>query len=345
MAKYTRGEARSWALSSLAGCCGCIMPTFTPDFSDLNEAAIRYDVGMEKELGMSALLVVSECGTSPSEFRRFTEIVVDEAGDDLVTFLQASQPTEDLTIEAVHMAEQVGIDMVLLCYPQYFYPQSEADVFELTRRVAGSTGLGTMIFAMNLWNFGRLHPAGFSIDLLDRFVEEIPNVAAIKNEIGIPGAGGMSHVFERYRDQVLVTDPMETNMPAWVPNYGMRFMGTSNYEYFGNAIPQLLDALGDPAQYDEAMRRWWDLHPARLANAAVTTEISAGTSTIHRLVWKYQGWLMGLNGGPIRPPHPRINDQQMLRLRTAAVASGLPVTSDEDVSFFTGRIDVSGRSR
>lgn len=337
MAKYAAGEARSWALSSLSGCCGCVMPTFTPDFADLDEAAIRHDVAMEKELGMSSVLVVSECGTTVEEFRRFAEIVVDEAGDELVTFVQASQATEQLTLDAVAMAEEVGIDMVLLCYPQYFYPRTEDDVVGFTRRVAESTGLGTMIFAMNLWNFGRLHPAGFSIDLLDRFVEEIPNVAAIKNEIGIPGAGGISHVFERYRDQVLVTDPMETNMPAWVTNYGMRFMGTSNYEYFGGEIPRLLRELADPATYDQAMRRWWELHPARLANAGVTAEISAGTSTVHRLVWKYQGWLMGFNGGPLRPPHPRINDQQMQRLRAAAVASGLPVTDLEDAEFFRGR--------
>lgn len=337
MAKYAPGEARDWALSSLSGCCGCVMPTFTADFTELDEAAIRHDVAMERELGMSSVLVVSEGGTTVPELRRFTEIVVDEAGDDLVTFIQASQPTEQLTIDAVAMAEEAGIDMVLLCYPQYFYPRTEDDVVAMTRRVAESTGLGTMIFAMNLWNFGRLHPAGFSIDLLDRFVEEIPNVAAIKNEVGIPGAGGISHVFERYGDQVLVTDPMETNMPAWVTNYGMRFMGTSNYEYFGSEIPRLLKALADPESYDEAMRRWWELHPARLANAAVTAEISAGTSTVHRLVWKYQGWLMGMNGGPLRPPHPRINDQQMQRLRSAALASGLPVTDDDDAAFFVGR--------
>ncbi len=338
MAKYAAGDARSWALDSLSGCCGCVMPTFTADLADLDEAAIRHDVAMEKQFGMSAVLVVSECGTTDAEFRRFCEIVVDEAGDDLVTFLQASQPTEALTIEAAQMAEEVGIDMVLLCYPQYFYPTTEDDVFGLTQRVAQSTSLGTMIFAMNLWNFGRLHPAGFSIDLLDRFVEEIPNVAAIKNEIGIPGAGGISHVFERYSQQVLVTDPMETNMPAWVSNYGMRFMGTSNYEYFGGEVPRLLRELSDPSTYDAAMRRWWELHPARLANAAVTSEISAGTSTVHRLVWKYQGWLMGFNGGPIRPPHPRINDQQMQRLRSAAIASGLPVTGDDDEAFFRGRV-------
>lgn len=338
MAKYELGQARAWAQSTLSGCCGCVMPTFTADFAELNEKAIRHDVAMEKQLGMTTVLIVSECGTTAEEFKRFTEIVVDEAGDDLVTIIQAAQPNEQLTIAAAQMAEKAGVDMILLCYPQYFYPQSEDEVFEYTKNVAESTGLGTMIFAMNLWNFGRLHPAGFSIDLLDRFVEKIPNVAAIKNEIGMPGAGGMSHVFQRYGDQLLVTDPMEMNMPAWVTNYGMKFMGTSNYEYYGDRIPKILGLLQDSSTYDQGMTEWWALHPARLANSAVTAEISAGTSTVHRLVWKYQGWLNGFNGGPVRPPVPRINDTQMQRLRSAAIASGLTVTTDDDVAFFQGRV-------
>ena len=82
MTKYTPGEARAWALESLRGCCGCVSPTFTSDLSALNEAAIRHDVALEKQHGMSGVLIVSEAGTTPAEMRRFTEIVVDEAGDD-----------------------------------------------------------------------------------------------------------------------------------------------------------------------------------------------------------------------------------------------------------------------
>ena len=36
--------------------------------------------------------------------------------------------------------------------------------------------------------------------------------------------------FERFRGRLLITDPLEHNAPIWIRNYGMRFMGTSNYE-------------------------------------------------------------------------------------------------------------------
>ena len=34
----------------------------------------------------------------------------------------------------------------------------------------------------------------------------------------------------------------------------------------------------------------------------------------------------------------RLHDRQMGQLRSAALAAGLPITEDEDVSFFRGRI-------
>jgi 4-hydroxy-tetrahydrodipicolinate synthase len=53
--------------------------------------------------------------------------------------------------------------------------------------------------------------------------------------------------------------------------------------------------------------------------------------------WKYQGWLNGYNGGPIRQPHMRISAAQMSALRAAAAASGLAVTDDPDEFFYVGR--------
>ena len=46
----------------------------------------------------------------------------------------------------------------------------------------------------------------------------------------------------------------------------------------------------------------------------------------------------GYNGGPIRQPHARPNAAQMATLRNAAVAAGLPVSSDDDEAFFAGRV-------
>jgi hypothetical protein len=34
----------------------------------------------------------------------------------------------------------------------------------------------------------------------------------------------------------------------------------------------------------------------------------------------------------------RLHDRQMVQLRSAALAAGLPITQDDDASFFRGRI-------
>ncbi len=337
MARYAPGEARAWALESLTGCAGCVQPTFTGDLAGLNEEAIRHDVRMEKEHGMAAVLLVSESGTTESEMRRFVEIAADEAGDDLITILQASQPTLDATLESVRHAAEVGVDLVMPSYPLYFNPPDLDEVFHFTKAVADASHLGVIVFAMDQWNFGRLHAAGFPLALLTRMVDEIPGVVAIKNEVGGPGVGGIAAVFEALRDQVVVTDPLEFNAPAWIANYGMRFMGTSNYECMGPAVPEMLRLLSDPATWDDGMALYWRLHPVRKANAAVCTPLVAGSGLVPRMHWKYQGWLLGYNGGPIRQPHMRVSAAQMATLRAAAVAAGLPVTGDDDALFYVGR--------
>ncbi|GAA4987994.1 hypothetical protein GCM10023205_68650 [Yinghuangia aomiensis] len=335
--KFAPGQARAWAMSDLRGAAGCLMPTFTGDLTGLNEAAIRHDAALERELGFTGALLVSECGTTPAEYRQFMRTVVDEVGDDMVTILQASEPTLADTIALVRDAEAIGVDLVLLSYPLTFYPQTPDEVVAFTKAVADATNMGLVVFALDMWNFGRLHPSGFAPAWLEEMVDTIPNVVAIKNEIGDPGISGTSQIFRQFRDRVLVTDPMEMNCAAWTTTFGMPWMGTSNYEYFGPEIPRMFRLLQDPATVDEAMEIYWRLHPARQVVSAVGGKAVAGANLVHRMQWKYQGWLNGFNGGPLRFPQMRIDEEQMRALRKGLEKSGLPTTSDDDDAFFLGR--------
>jgi dihydrodipicolinate synthase/N-acetylneuraminate lyase len=337
MAKYAPGEAREWATHELRGVCGCLLPTLRADMSGVNERAIRHDVRREKELGFAGILLVSECGTTPQEMRDVIDIAVAEAGDEIVTVIQAAEPTLQLNIDLIRYAEAAGVDLVLPSYPLAFYPETEQEVYDYTRTIAEASSLGIFIFAVNLWNFGRLHPSDFSPDLIGRLIDDCPNVALVKSESGTPGVAGIGQLFERYRHRVVVTDPFEMNSPVWARNYGMSFMGTSNYEYMGSVVPEYFALLQDEHGYEKAMDIYWRVHPARKANTRVQGEAIAGTNLVHRLMWKYQGWLNGFNGGPIRSPHLRISDGQLAVLRTGAIDSGLSVASESDSEFFVGR--------
>lgn len=334
---YSPSEARSWALEHLRGCCGCILPTFTSDVSALNEAAIRHDVEVEKALGMTAALVVSECGTTMTEYRRLLEIVIDAAGDDLHVVVQASQPTWDEMNETIEWGAGLGAQLVLPSYPMTYHPRSLDELYDDNHRMIDRSAVGVLLFAIDQWNFSRLHPAAFPIQLLDRLVADCPNLVGIKNEIGLPYIGGMDDVFARYSDQIVVTDPMESNAPIWVKHYGMRYMGTSNYEAFGPRIPQMLRLLSDPATWDDGMDLYWRNSPVRKANSAIVSPTVGATGMVPRAVWKYQGWLLGFNGGPLRAPLARINAGQMAMIRKAAVDAGLDVTDEPDDLFWIGR--------
>lgn len=337
MAKYEKGEARAWALERLAGCCGCVMPTFTADIRALNEAAIRHDVAHEKALGMRGILIVSEGGTTATELRQLIDICVDEAGAELVTMVQASEPTFEDMIDVMRYAEGAGVDFALPSYPLTYHPNSLDQLFEDTKRLIDATWLGVMLFAIDQWNFSRLHPAAFPTPLLARLIDACPNLAGIKNEVGVPYAGGLVDVFEKFRDRVVVTDPFEHNAPIWIRHYGMRYLGTSNYEAMGDRVPRMLELLSDPATWDEGMDVYWRLAPVRRANTAVASAAVAQTQLVPRAVWKYQGWLVGFNGGPLRGPQQRITAAQMATLRAGATAAGLPVTADPDELFWVGR--------
>lgn len=337
MAKFSPGEARAWALENLRGVTGCVMPSFTQDLSALNEEAIAHDIARERELGFSGFLIVAECGTTRDELKRFIDIAVAEAGDDLITIVQAAAGTLEENVEIVQYAAKAGVDLVMPSYPLGFYPQDSGEIVEYTRTLAQASHMGLIVFAMNLWNFERLHPSGFAVDWLEELVETAPNVVGIKNEVGEPGVAGIAEVFRRFSGRVMVSDPLEMNAPAWTTTYGMPWMGTSNYEYFGTEVPRYFGLLQDPNRYDEAMQIYWRIHPARQASGTLMKEANAGTVFVHRMLWKYQGWLQGFNGGPVRPPHMRLTDRQMRLLRSAAVASGLPVTDEPDAEFFRGR--------
>jgi dihydrodipicolinate synthase/N-acetylneuraminate lyase len=336
VAQYTKQEARDWAKENLVGVTGCLLPTFSSSIRHLNEAAIRHDVRRSAELGFGGTLLVSETGTTLDEMRQFMDIATDEAASaGIRTMLHASFPTLEDTVEMVQHADGAGVDVVLLSYPLTYYPQTEQEVYDFTRTVAEASDLGIILFAIYLWGFGRIHPSGFPTTLIRRLLDDVPNICAIKNEVGYPGVGGVGEIFHRFRDEVVVTDPFEINSPAWVTAFDMQFLGTSNYEYMGDRIPRYFDWLR-AGKFDDAMEIYWSLQPAREANASIAGGYR-GVGLINRLAWKYQGWLNGFNGGPIRQPHLRLWDGQMRTLRAGLEATGAKPAPGTDAEFWIGR--------
>jgi 4-hydroxy-tetrahydrodipicolinate synthase len=333
--QYSRASAKEWAAAHWRGVCNVIMPSFSADLSQLNEAAIRHDVRRNIELGFWGALLVSECGTSDAEYRRFMEIAVDEARGRQHFLIHGTFDASEQIIAMARHGEGLGLSGLLLGHPNSFYPTTEEELYGHIERVATSTELCVCLFATVQMNLSRFHPSGYPPGVLAR-AADIPNVVAVKYEVGRPGIAGDLEFWKMIRGKrILFSDPLEAHSPLTVELLGQRWMGTSNYEYWGGAVPHYFKLLLEE-KYADAMEIYWRINPARQARVAIQ-QTFAGANFIHRYLWKYQGWLHGYNGGPMRQPVMKLNDSQMRQVREPLLKSGFKLADEDAVAFYTGR--------
>ena len=335
MTSFRKSEAREWARENLKGVANVVIPTFTGDLKDLNEAGIRHDIRHEIELGFAGTLLVSEVAITLEEYGRFCEWAGDEAKGRLKLIYHASFNTLEETIEGAKLAERAGAELALLSYPANFYAETPQDIFDYSKAFCDATELGVILFPVPLWGFDRVHSSDIPTAVIRRLLDECPNIVAIKAEGGMPSIQGFVECHRLFGDEVVVTCPLEGEMIPLAQIAPMPFTGTSNTEYFGPMIPKI-HAMLQRGEYAEATELYWQLHPARKANAAASAYVGQ-THFLHRMLWKYQGWLQGFNGGPLRQPTMRLSEGQMNAMRQGLIASGMTPTEDHNREFFVGR--------
>jgi 4-hydroxy-tetrahydrodipicolinate synthase len=333
--EYTRSSAKGWAAEKWRGVCNVIMPSYSADLRHLNERGIRHDVRRNIEHGFWGALLVSECGTTLEEYIRFMEIAVDEAKGRHHFLIQGVFDTPDDIIRIAKAGEEIGISGILLGQPNSFYPKSEDELFDYLSHVSGQTNLAVCLFATVQMNLGRLHPSGYPPKVITR-VADLQNVVAIKYEVGRPGIAGDYEIWKQLKSKkVLFSDPLEANSPLTVEVFGQQWMGTSNYEYWGGAVPEYFGLLLK-GEFEKAMEIYWRINPARQARINIQATF-AGGNFIHRYLWKYQGWLHGYNGGPMRQPVMKLNDTQMRNVRDPLLRCGFKPSEEDATAFYRGR--------
>jgi 4-hydroxy-tetrahydrodipicolinate synthase len=266
------------------------------------------------------------------EYRRL-RVGADEAKGRLMLIHHASWNDLEENIEAVRIAEANGAELILLSYPPNFYPTSAQDIYDYTRAFCDATSLAVMLFPVPIWGFDRVHPADIEAAVIRRLIKDCPNVAAVKAEGGMPSIMGFVECHRLFGKEIVVTCPLEADMVPLAQLAPMQFSGTSNTEYFGPTIPRIFRLLQEK-QYDEATRLYWQIHPARKANQAANAYVSQ-TLFLHLMLWKFQGWLNGFNGGPMRRPTMRLNDGQMKCCARASNGRASP-TADSNAAFSPG---------
>jgi len=336
MPTYQRKDARAWAREHLVGCSAVTIPSYSADLSRLNENGIRHDIALAKELGYTYTLLCSEVAITPEENGQFTAWARDTAGSNLGLFFHAAFGTLAENIRAVKLAETAGADIALLSYPPQFWPITEQDIYDYTKQFCDATELAVMLFPIPLWGFERVHPAGMSVELVRRLLKDCPNIVAIKSEQGFPLPAGLCEMYHHFRDEVVISCPIEGDSIPLMSVMKIPFSGTSNTQWMSTYYPRAFD-LATNGEWEAAMELYWRVNPARSANGAAAQSYAGGTGVLNRTMWKYQDWLAGFNGGPLRAPAMRVPDRIMKMLRQGLLASGLPVTKDPDSAYMVGR--------
>ena len=336
MASYTRDEARDWARQQLRGVINVIIPSFSRDLRTINEAGIRHDVRKQFEYGFDGALLVSEVVITPDEYRQFCEIAADEAAGRQLFVHHSSWSTQEHAIDALKIAEDTGAELILLSYPPNFYPTSEQDIYDYTRAICDATDLGVMLFPMFLWGFSnRIHPSDIPVSVLRRLIDDCPNIVAIKAEGGFPSIMGIIECHRHFGDEVVISCPIEGDLIPLAQVMPIPLSATSDHEYYGPMMPRVFSHLQN-GEFDQATELYWQLHPARKAKNAAAAQLNGG-AFINRQAWKFQAWLQGYNGGPLRQPTQRIHDPQMSALRKGLLDAGLRPTTEPFEAFFAGR--------
>ncbi|MBW8834041.1 MAG: dihydrodipicolinate synthase family protein [Burkholderia sp.] len=333
MARYKKQEAREWAREHMVGVANVTIPTVTSDFKRLNERAIRHDVELSIEHGFVGSLACSETAIPLEQYGQFCEIMADQASGRLMVVHHAVFNTLEESIEAVKLAEHAGAELVLLGYPPYFYPRSYDEVYAYSKAVCDATSLAVMLFPLPAWGFSRLHPADLPVELLRRLIDDCPNVAAIKVEGGLPHIMAAVEAHRHFHKEVVISSPLEYEYVPLAQLIPIPFCGTNYSAYYGPWVPRMHKLIQD-GNYDEATRIWYLLDPARRAFGALPI---ASAGLLNRMMWKYEGWLQGYNGGPIPHPTQRVYSRDMAMLRKGQELAGIDPTSDPDEAFFTGR--------
>lgn len=336
MPAYTRGEARDWAREKLVGAVNCTIPSFTGDLKRINEKAIRHDARLAVQHGFTGTLAISEVNITPDEYIDFLGIIRDEVNNDMHVVHHASWNTLEDSIEVTRRAEAAGADVVLLSYPPNFYPESEQEIYDYTKAFCDSTNLAVILFPMYLWGFSpRIHQSDIPIRLIRRLLNDCSNIAVIKAEGGYPSIQGPIECYRNFGDEVVISIPIEADLLPLSQLMPIQYSATSNHEYYGDLVPKVMTLLRD-GKYNDVSEIYWNTHAARKAFAAVSQKLNGGYF-IDRQAWKFEGWLQGYNGGPLRLPTTRIHDVEMNQLRKGLQDSGLQPSMDPFREFFIGR--------
>jgi 4-hydroxy-tetrahydrodipicolinate synthase len=328
---YTRSEAKQAAREACTGLWAAITTPFEPGGA-VDHGALRADLDrIITGLGAGGLFCGGVMGEfwslTGSEKRGLVEVVVDAARGHCPVIAHTGHTSAQQAIELARHAQKAGADFVALINP-FYPPASDEGLYRWFETVAAGVDLG-------IWLFDTAY-SGVSLSL-----ELIERLAALENVCGIKVGRDHAHYLEvlaRVGDQILVCEPNEGTWLENIRDHGQRLFMSSAAPY----LYQTLDwqpmrdytALALAGDYAAAAQVAATLDPVRALAARWLHGRERRVDSIAAI--KAWAGLLGLSGGPVRPPLRPHTAAETAELAAGLAAAGL-------LPGATGRSRLNGR--
>ena len=321
---YTRTEAKRAARECLTGIWAATTATFDSQGA-LDLAGLRRDLGrLTGSLHIDGVFcggVMSEFWSlSGSERRRLVEVVVDTVRGKCPVIAHTGHTSAYQAIELTRHAQKAGADFAALINP-YYPPASDEGLYRWFETVCAGADIG-------IWLFDTAYSGvSLSLDLIERLAA-LDNVCGIK--VGRDHARYLE-VLARVGDRILVCEP---NEGTWLENmreHGQRVFMSSAAPYLYQT-PQWqpmreYTALARRGEFAAAAQLAATLHPVRAVAAKWLHGKARRTDTLASI--KTWAGVVGMSGGPVRPPLLPHTAAEQAELATDLAAAGLiPGTGD-----------------
>ncbi len=335
------GSVKEWAREHLRGAEAFIMPSFTPDFKDIDEEGIRNDVRHSIAQKFCSIQALS-FGLSRDNAMRMREIVASEAKGKI--FIVGSVPTATRNLnaarESMELSKRVGVTHGLASAPRGMSSQDE--IYQHMKTVIEGSDLGVVLYARPTEDLTRFDPTGLPLEAFERLAD-LDQVVALKFTQLLRPATAYA-LAERTGDRLLlgVVDlelmlPLSLKYPMqWTGQWAVDSLQSPEQPWVG----QFLELLRT-GRNKEAYDMYWHYEPV----ATAFYELQAPSLSIGGHPWvqiKYLKWLTGGNGGLLADFNqaeeyvPTLDRAGREKCREAFEKVGIKTTDRPDEAFAVG---------
>ena len=269
------------------------------------DGAARLATYLVDDMRNDGLVISGTTGESPTtsndEKDRLLRAVIDAVGDRAAVVAGVGTNDTAHTIELARAAERAGADGLLVVTPYYNKPPQNGLVAHFTA-VADATGLPVM-----LYDIPARTGTPIATESLIRLAQH-PRIVAVKDAKGDLGASS----------QVMLATDLVYYSGEDMLNLPMLALGAAGFvsvvgHLVGDRLHEMIDAH-TAGRVGEALAIHRDLLPVYIGVMTRTQGVITTKAALR---------MLGLPGGPVRPPLADATPQQAEQLRTDLVAGGV----------------------